>query len=205
MASSSDSNTAPNGAARPFRVELTAEEIASLRARLRDARLSPTSILPEDNVRQDRGLFPTPAFLQKYRDMWATSFDFDALQARCNAQPQYLVDIDWCTPLHFIHRPSSRPDAIPLMLIHGWPGTAFEFGHVLDRLAEPGDSSAPAFHVVAPSLPGFLWSKGPPTRKAGTGDVEGYCKILDSLMVDVLGYKSYAAQGGDWGRCVFLC
>lgn len=109
------------------------------------------------------------------------------------------MDIDWCTSLHFVHKRSSRRDAIPIILIHGWPGAFYEFYPVIDRLTEPEKETDPAFHVVVPSLPGFCYSKGPPSRSAGIGDVDGYCRILDTLMYSVLGYKSYVAQGGDWG------
>jgi pimeloyl-ACP methyl ester carboxylesterase len=72
-------------------------------------------------------------------------------------------------------------------------------------LAEPQSSVDPAFHVVVPSLPGFAWSKGPPTKKPGIGDADGYCRVLDTLMMDVLGYSAYAAQGGDWGSIHARC
>jgi microsomal epoxide hydrolase len=98
--------------------------------------------------------------------------------------------------LHCIHLRSSRADARPLLIAHGWPGSILEFDAIIQRLAEPEDPSAPAFHVVAPSLPGYAWSDRP-TAPIGPREV---ARRYDALM-GALGYDRYVYQGGDWG-CV---
>lgn len=101
-------------------------------------------------------------------------------------------------PLHFVHHRSNRTDAIPLLFIHGWPGSFMEVDHILDGLLNPPNASAPAFHVVAPSIPGFAFSPAP--RKAGWGAREtGYA--FHALM-EQLGYTHYVIQGGDFGGVI---
>ena len=101
-------------------------------------------------------------------------------------------------PLHFVHHRSNRTDAIPLLFIHGWPGSFLEVDNILDGLLNPPNSSAPAFHVVAPSIPGFAFSPAP--RKAGWGAREtGYA--FQALMSQ-LGYAHYVIQGGDFGGVI---
>jgi microsomal epoxide hydrolase len=135
-------------------------------------------------------------YLEGLREHWLTRFDWPAAVAGLNALPHFRAPVGDLN-LHFIHRRSSRADARPLLISHGWPGSVFEFAHLIDRLAEPEDPAAPAFHVVAPSLPGFAWSDAP-TAPIGPRAVAG---LYDRLMTEVLGYPRYIAQGGDWG-CV---
>jgi pimeloyl-ACP methyl ester carboxylesterase len=101
--------------------------------------------------------------------------------------------------VHFIHEPARirSETAIPLLLVHGWPGTFFEFQNVMEPLLSPDDANMPSFHLVVPSLPGFCWSQGPP-RGWTLQDTAGmYDKLMKSL-----GYTSYVAQAGDWGHWV---
>ncbi|KXS18980.1 alpha/beta-hydrolase [Gonapodya prolifera JEL478] len=98
--------------------------------------------------------------------------------------------------LHFVWKRSSRTDAIPLLIIHGWPGSFVEFLHIIEALANPEKAADPAFHVVVPSLPGFGFSSSPKDPGFGVGEM---AKALDELMVKRLGYAEYLAQGGDWG------
>src|SRR5690349_5814884 len=95
---------------------------------------------------------------------WLSGFDWRAFEARLNAFPQFVTEIDG-EEIHFIHVRSSRPDATPLILTHGWPGSIVEYLDVIAPLTEPADPGAPAFHVVLPSLPGFGFSG--PTRTPG--------------------------------------
>lgn len=125
--------------------------------------------------------------------------------------------------IHFVHERSSRPDAVPLLIIHGWPGSSshlplplhpsnlhhhlisptfllglfYDFRNIIAPLTNPSDPKQPAFHVVAPSLPGYAWSSLP--RKTDF-TVEDTARLFDTLMVEVLGYKEYLGQGGDWVR-----
>ena len=135
-------------------------------------------------------------YMERLRTYWLEEFDWPAAVAQLNRHPQVRVDVGDGFHLHAIHRRSSRPDAQPLLIAHGWPGSIVEFDAIIDRLAEPEDPTAPAFHVVAPSLPGYAWSDRP---KNPVGP-RGVARLYDALM-GVLGYDHFVYQGGDWG-CV---
>ena len=135
-------------------------------------------------------------YMERLRSYWLETFDWPAAVAHLNRHPHVRVDLGNGFHLHAIHRRSSRPDAQPLLIAHGWPGSIVEFDALIDRLAEPEDQAAPAFHVVAPSLPGYAWSDRP---KNPIGP-RGVAKLYDTLM-GVLGYDHFIYQGGDWG-CV---
>jgi pimeloyl-ACP methyl ester carboxylesterase len=128
--------------------------------------------------------------------MGLTAYDWEATVARLNGFPHVRVEVAPGLALHAIHIRSSRADARPLLIAHGWPGTVLEFEAILRRLAEPEDPDMPAFHVVAPSLPGYAWSDKP---KAPIGP-RAIAALYDKLM-PALGYARYLYQGGDWG-CV---
>ncbi|BBE32884.1 epoxide hydrolase family protein [Sphingosinicella microcystinivorans] len=136
------------------------------------------------------------AYLERLRDYWLTVFDWPDAVARLNRHPHVRAEVLPGFRLHCIHKRSSRPDAKPLLIAHGWPGSILEFDAIIERLAEPEDGS-PAFHVVAPSLPGYAWSDKP---KSPIGP-RGVAKLYDSLM-GRLGYDSYIYQGGDWGSVI---
>ncbi|RLQ23231.1 alpha/beta fold hydrolase [Seongchinamella sediminis] len=131
---------------------------------------------------------------------WARDYDWRRCEKTLNSWPNYqttIQDID----IHFIHRPSSHPHALPLIISHGWPGSVIEFSKIIDALAQPelhGGDPADAFHVVAPSLPGFGFSGK--SRGTGTG-VEKIGRMWGELMAR-LGYERYVAQGGDWGSMI---
>jgi pimeloyl-ACP methyl ester carboxylesterase len=137
-------------------------------------------------------------YMQQLVEYWRTSFDWRAQEAQLNAFPQYrapLSDID----LHFLHVPGRGPSPCPLLLLHGWPGSVFEFLDIIPRLTDParfGGNSADAFTVVAPSLPGYGLSFAPGQRRFG---VEEIADCVAALMHDTLGYAKFAVQGGDWG------
>ena len=127
---------------------------------------------------------------------WRTSYDFDRYRARLAALPQLRTSIDGLGH-HAIHLRSSRPDALPLLLGHGWPSTCFEFDRVAPVLAEP-DGSGPAFHVVAPSLPGYGFGDVP--RELGWNAArtsDAWAALMSSL-----GYERFLVHGGDWGAIV---
>ena len=128
----------------------------------------------------------------------APAFDWRAQEARLNAFPQFkaaLHDID----VHFLHVPGKGPNPCPLLLMHGWPGSVFEFLDLIPRLTDPasfGGDPADAFTVVAPSLPGYGLSFRPGQKRFG---IEEIADCLADLMTEMLGYRRFAAQGGDWG------
>ncbi len=138
------------------------------------------------------------AYLNGLIEYWRNGFDWRAQEARLNAFPQYKVplhDID----VHFLHVPGKGPKPLPLLLMHGWPGSVFEFIDMIPRLTDPasfGGDPADAFTVVAPSLPGYGLSFRPGQKRFG---IEEIADCLTDLMTEVLGYPRFAAQGGDWG------
>ncbi|KAJ1601857.1 hypothetical protein NDA14_007132 [Ustilago hordei] len=181
---------------KPFTVVYSDDVVKDLRNRLRNTRFPNAPYLPDDERGPKKLSYkPDLPLVKALVDKWA-DWDFSGFQKRLNSFPHFTTSVDWCTQLHFVHKRSDRPDAIPIMLIHGWPGSWFEFSHVIDDLANPADKDTPAFHVVVPSLPGFLHSTPPPNKQVG--NVRGYSRILDALMRR-LGYDQYASQGGDWG------
>ena len=125
---------------------------------------------------------------------WRGAFDWRALERRINRQPQVLCDIDG-VQVHAIHRRSARADAMPLVLLHGWPSSILEFVDICDALADP-PAHCPAFHVVVPSLPGY----GLSTTRLGLGP-QPMAALLRQLM-ERLGYERYIVQGGNWGSVV---
>jgi len=139
-------------------------------------------------------------YLRELAEYWRDGFDWRAQEARLNSYPQYVTRIDG-QKIHFLHVKSPEPDATPLLLLHGWPGSVVEFTRVIGPLSDPrahGDGSAPAFDLVIPSLPGFGFS-GPVTEPGwGSRRIAG---ALAELMTR-LGYERYGAQGGDFGAFV---
>jgi pimeloyl-ACP methyl ester carboxylesterase len=139
-------------------------------------------------------------YLRELAEYWRDGFDWRAQEARLNSYPQYTTWIDG-QKIHFLHVKSPEPDATPLLLLHGWPGSVVEFTRVIGPLSDPrahGDGSAPAFDLIIPSLPGFGFS-GPVTEPGwGSRRIAG---ALAELMAR-LGYERYGAQGGDFGAFV---
>jgi pimeloyl-ACP methyl ester carboxylesterase len=139
-------------------------------------------------------------YLRELAEYWRDGFDWRAQEARLNSYPQYLARIGG-QKIHFLHVKSPEPDATPLLLLHGWPGSVVEFLRVIGPLSDPrshGGAPAPAFDLVIPSLPGFGFS-GPVTEPGwGSRRIAG---ALAELMAR-LGYGRYGAQGGDFGAFV---
>ena len=137
------------------------------------------------------------AYLRELVEYWRDKYDWRAQEARLNELPHFRTRID-DQSIHFIHARSKHADALPLLLVHGWPGSVVEFLDVIPRLTDPqahGGGAADAFHVIAPSLPGYGFSEPPRTRG---WDPWRIARAFIELMRR-LGYSRYAAQGGDWG------
>ncbi len=180
----------------PFTIPVNEDETAWIMRRVQDFRFFSE---PEDAGWRYGA---NRAYLEQLRDYWLSGFDWPAAVKSLNRHPQVRVNIeDKAVPpgfhLHTVHRRSPRADAKPLLIAHGWPGSIFEFDAIIDRLADPEDDSHPAFHVVAPSLPGYAWSD-PPLSPIGPRSVAG---LYDRLM-PALGYEQYIYQGGDWGSVI---
>ncbi|WP_426165796.1 epoxide hydrolase family protein [Sandarakinorhabdus sp. DWP1-3-1] len=176
--------------ATPFEIPVNEAEVAWIRDRVEAFRF----FEEPENAGWAHGA--NRAYMETLRRYWLDSFDWPAAVARLNRHPQVRVDVGDGYRLHAIHRRSSRVDARPLLIAHGWPGSILEFDAIIERLAEPEDPTQPAFHVVAPSLPGYAWSDRP-KNPMGPRAVAG---LYDTLM-SRLGYDDYVYQGGDWG-CV---
>ena len=178
----------------PFRVAFDPGAIDDLRARLRNTRW-----LERETV--DDWSQGTPiAFVQDLARYWCDDYDFGAAQERMNAWPQFTTRID-DLDIHFVHARSPEPDAVPLVITHGWPGSVVEFFDVLGPLTDPvahGGDAADAFHVVCPSMPGYGFSDRPSTRGRGVPWMANAWATLMSR----LGYERFGAQGGDWGSAV---
>ena len=178
----------------PFRVDVPQATLDDLHDRLGRARFPEQ--LPDAGWDYGTEL----GYLRELIDYWRDSYDWRAREARLNALEHFTTEIDGAN-VHFIHARSPEPDALPLVITHGWPGSIVEFLDVIGPLSDPkahGGDAADAFHVVAPSLPGYAFSG--PTREPGwhPGRV---ARAWAALMAGV-GYERYVAQGGDWGSFV---
>lgn len=182
--------TKPTGIS-PFSIEIPQADLDDLAARLAATRWP--AELPD--VGWSYGT-PT-SYLKDLADYWRTGFDWRAVEARLNAHPQFLADLDG-TRLHVRHVRSAEPDATPLLLIHGWPFA--DFSALIEPLTDPArHGGGPAFHLVIPTLPGFGFSG--PHRSTGAGAIERSAELLARLMAE-LGYDRYVAHGGDAGSFI---
>ena len=182
---------AESDAIRPFRSNVPDEQLADLRRRIAATRW------PDRETVNDQSQGAQLAKLQELVRYWGTEYDWRKCEARLNALPQFMTTID-DVDIHFIHVRSSNPNALPIIVTHGWPGSIIEQLKIIGPLANPtahGASASDAFHVVVPSLPGYGFS-GRPTA---TGwDPDRIARAWAELMKR-LGYTRYVAQGGDWG------
>ena len=135
--------------------------------------------------------------IRELEEYWQNGYDWRAQEAKINRFDQFTTEIDG-QRIYFIHQRSPRPDAIPLMLIHGWPGSIVEFLELIQPLTQPKDANTPAFDVVVPSLPGVGFS-GPTTARGWSPDRMAKAFIV---LMDRLGYSRYGVQGGDWGSTI---
>ena len=139
-------------------------------------------------------------YMKNLADYWTKEYDWKSQEARLNQFPNYKTKVD-DLDIHFIIKKSSSPKAIPLILIHGWPGSIVEFLEIIDPLCEPekyGNNNEVCFDIIAPSIPGFAFS-GKPENPIGPRRI---ASIFNKLMTEKLGYKKYVAQGGDWGSAI---
>jgi pimeloyl-ACP methyl ester carboxylesterase len=179
---------------RPFRVEFSEEEIADLRRRIAATRW------PERETVTDDSQGVRLALMQDLARYWGTDYDWRICEAKLNALPNFITEIDGLD-IHFIHVRSQHEDALPLIVTHGWPGSIIEQLKIIEPLTNPtahGGTAADAFHLVIPSLPGYGFSAKPTT----TGwDPPRTARAWVELMKR-LGYTRFVAQGGDWGAAV---
>jgi uncharacterized protein (TIGR03086 family) len=172
----------------PFRADVPQSALDDLQGRLRRA-LWPDDLPAAYGVTNER--------IRALAEYWLTEFDWRAFEARLNAHPQFRTEIDGET-IHFLHVRSSRADATPLVLTHGWPGSVVEYLDVIGPLTEPESPESPAFHLVIPSLPGFGFSG--PTKSAGWNKYRTAAAWAE--LMSRLGYESYGAAGNDAGSMI---
>jgi pimeloyl-ACP methyl ester carboxylesterase len=179
---------------RPFRVDLPEEDLDDLRRRLALTRL------PSKELVTDRSQGVQLATLQALARYWANDYDLRRVEARLNALPQFMTTIDG-VDIHFLHVRSPHPDALPLLITHGWPGSVIEMLEVVGPLTDPtthGGRVDDAFDLVVPSLPGYGFSGEP----AEVGWDPGRIARAWAQLMRRLGYTRYVAQGGDQGAAV---
>ncbi len=172
---------------KPFRLSVPDADLADLRERLARARW------PDEPPLEPWSTGTSLAYLRELAAYWRDGFDWRGQEARLNALPQYTLEIDGME-LHYIHLPSERPGALPLLISHGWPGSVFEFMQLIPLLRGH-------FSLVLPSLPGYTLSFKPGQRRYAIEDIADlYAKLMSAL-----GYERFGAQGGDWGAFVASC
>ena len=179
---------------KPFRIAVEDDVLDDLKARLRMTRW------PEAELVDDWSQGAPLKWIQEVCRYWAEDYDWRRREAQLNRFVQFTTEIDGLD-IHFVHARSPHPEAMPLIITHGWPGSIVEFHKVIEPLTNPtvhGGTAADAFHVVCPSLPGFGFSAKPTTTGWGVDRIAAAWTVL----MDRLGYTRYGAQGGDWGSAV---
>jgi pimeloyl-ACP methyl ester carboxylesterase len=179
----------------PFTLHVADADIADLKDRLARSRF------PDSAPGEAWSYGTDVAYLRSLVEYWRSGFDWRAEEAALNAFPQFRVSLDGID-LHYLHVPGVGENPMPLLLLHGWPGSVFEFLDIIPRLTDParfGGDSRDAFTVIAPSLPGYGLSFKPGQKRYGVPEMAD-CVV--ALMRDVLGFSRFAAQGGDWGAGV---
>jgi len=185
---------AGNEAIRPFRIAIPEADLADLRQRLAATRW------PEKETVADDSQGVPLAMLQDLVRTWRTDYDWRRVEARLNALPQFITEIEGLD-IHFIHVRSRHDNALPMIVTHGWPGSVIEQLKIIDPLTNPtanGAGANDAFHLVIPSLPGYGFSGKPAT----TGWDPVRIARAWVVLMKRLGYKKFVAQGGDWGSPV---
>lgn len=185
---------APNDAIRPFRIDVPEQDLVDVRRRVLATRW------PDRETVEDQSQGLQLAKLQELVRYWATEYDWRKIETKLNALPQFMTEIDGLD-IYFIHVRSRHPNALPLIVTHGWPGSILEIVKSIGPLTDPtafGGRAEDAFDVVIPSMPGYGFSQKP----QGTGwESDRIARAWDVLMKR-LGYARYVSQGGDWGAVI---
>jgi pimeloyl-ACP methyl ester carboxylesterase len=190
----SSDTTISTEAIRPFQVHVPQAELTDLRQRILATKW------PEREIVKDESQGVQLATMKALAHYWATDYDWRKCEAKLNALPQFMTTIDGLD-IHFIHVRSKHPNALPIIITHGWPGSIIEQLKIIGPLTDPtayGGKAEDAFDVVIPSIPGYGFSGKPTTT--GWNPV----RIADAWIVLMkrLGYKKFVAQGGDWGNAI---
>src|SRR5580704_12259932 len=178
----------------PFHVNVPETELTELRRRINATKW------PERETVTDASQGVQLATIQALARYWATEYDWRKIEAKINALPQFITEIDGLD-IHFIHVRSKHENALPLIVTHGWPGSITEQMKIIDPLTNPtahGGKASDAFHIVIPSMPGYGFSGRPTT----TGWDPAHIARAWTVLMKRLGYTKFVAQGGDWGAIV---
>ena len=194
MTQTSATQAADNTPVRPFQVNTPEAELVELRRRIKATRW------PERELVDDQSQGVQLATMQKLAEYWATEYDWRKCEARLQALPHFITEINGLD-IHFIHLRSKHENALPVIITHGWPGSVVEQLKIIDPLTNPtahGGTEADAFHVVVPSMPGYGFSAKPTTTGWGPAEIASAWIVL----MRRLGYTKFVAQGGDWGAII---
>jgi pimeloyl-ACP methyl ester carboxylesterase len=179
---------------RPFHIEVPEPDLLDLRRRIVATRWSERETVTDDS----QGV--PLAMMQELAGYWAKDYDWRKCEAKLNALPQFMTEIDGLD-IHFIHVRSKHENALPMIVTHGWPGSVIEQLKIIDPLTNPtenGASASDAFHLVIPSLPGYGFSGKPNTTGWGPSHIARAWVVL----MKRLGYAQFVSQGGDWGGAI---
>ena len=192
-------DTLPGGASlkpTPFTAKVSDDDLSSFKQLLKLSRIGPKTY---ENLQEDRHFGVTHKWLSDTKQHWEASYDWRKTEARINSHPNFKVKIE-DIDVHFIGLFSKKSDAVPIALLHGWPGSFLEFLGVLDVLKGKYSEDDLPMHVIVPSLPGYGYSSGPPLdRDYKTEDI---ARIIDQLMKGLGFENGYVSQGGDIGSFV---
>src|SRR5271168_1895063 len=181
-------------AIRPFQVNVSETELSDLNRRINATKW------PEQETVTDASQGVQLATIQALARYWATEYDWRKIEAKLNALPQFMTEIDGLD-IHFIHVRSKHENGLPLIVTHGWPGSIIEQMKIIDPLTNPtahGGSASDAFHLVIPSMPGYGYSGKPAT----TGWDAPHIARAWTVLMKRLRYTKFVAQGGDWGAII---
>src|SRR5260221_12549382 len=181
-------------AVRPFRVHFPDAALADLKRRIAATRW------PDKEIVADQSQGVQLATVHKLARYWGSEYDWRKCEAKLNALPQFITNIDG-VDIHFVHVRSKNPNALPLIVTHGWPGSIIEQLKIIDPLTNPtahGGKAEDAFDLVIPSMPGYGFSGKPTT----TGWDPQHIDRAEIELMKRLGYKKFVAQGGDWGALI---
>ncbi|KAL4779816.1 Alpha/Beta hydrolase protein [Aspergillus varians] len=180
----------------PFRVAIPDQQISDFKTLIRLSKIAPQTY---ENLQADGRYGVTHEWMSTMKEEWLNNFDWRAIEERVNSFPQYTTEIEGLT-IHFAALFSEKADAVPIVLLHGWPGSYFEFLPMLQLFKDEYAPSTLPYHLIVPSLPGYAFSSGPPLDKNFVN--ADSARIIDQLMKR-LGFESgYVAQGGDVGSRV---
>lgn len=183
----------------PYTIAVSDSQLKWIQERVTTARIPPGKDLPAEELWKSWGL--PSAYARQLQTYWATEYDWRRVEKQINEDlTQFTIPIDHNDEelsVHFVHNRSERKDALPLLFLHGWPGSFLEVRPLVKHLTNPSSADDPAFHVIAPSLPGYGLSSYP-SKPCSPMDL---AEISHKLMM-TLGYTKYIIQGGDWGSMI---